>query len=314
MYTKTHTIDVVIPAYNASLFIVKTLRSVATQTVLPTRIIVVDDGSTDDTVKIVNYFYQNNPNLDIVCIQQKNAGPSAARNNGIRATKAEYVAFIDADDEWKPTKLEKQLSLYEGNPKLGLVYCDFGLIDIMSNDIENRGFELNPNIRGTVEKELRKGNFIAGSASAVLIPKKVIDEIGYFDETLLGAEDWDYWLRLSNKYCIDFVNEKLVSIRKHLDNSQKNEARMLLGEIRYATKWINNKKYPLLNWLALLTRIHLARYKKVKVLGLEQSHLSIRFFSPLIFLPIFLLLLKITNKLKLTIFRLRNFFKYIYVS
>jgi len=258
-------VDVVIPAYNAKLFIENALQSVVSQTYPPHQIIVIDDGSKDGTPDIVRSFSIQNPKIPIKCIEQPNAGPSAARNRGLRNVEADFVALLDADDEWLPTKLEKQLALYQGvgGRGLGLVYCDYGLIDSNGKPIPNFGFTLNKKIRGDVFKQLRKSNQIAGSASAVLIPTHVLQRVGLFDEALVSAEDWDLWLRIAEYYSIDFVDEPLVLLRQHSQNSQKDEGRMLGGELLFANKLFMQKHLPLKNIMRLAIRIQSARRKGV---------------------------------------------------
>ena len=250
-------IDVVIPAYNAAAYIEKALASVVGQTCRPRHVIVIDDGSKDDTAEVVKRFAARHPVIPIKCISQANAGVSAARNFGLEHVQAEFVALLDADDVWLPTKLEKQIAVFLGQADvdIGLVYCNYGWIDELGVRLPDRGYQLDPTMRGHVARRLRRANQIAGSASAVLLRTNILREIGTFDRRLVCAEDWDLWLRIAEKYSIDFVPEQLVMLRKHSQNSQNNEAHMLSGELLFTDKQLRQFKLPMLNLVRLANRL-----------------------------------------------------------
>ncbi len=253
-------VDVVIPAYNAEKFIEQALESVAKQGSCIASIIVIDDGSTDNTAIVVKEFAARYCNLPIRCISQANAGPSEARNNGITLAKSEFVAFLDADDVWLPEKISRQLTLFDQQslPDLGVVYCGYDLLSEEGERIKNNGFKLDPSVRGNITGKLIYANLIAGSASAVLIKRILLDKVGGFDTRLVCAEDWDLWLRLSEKCAFDYVQDNLVLLRQHPNNSQKNEWRMLGGEMLFL-----NKLY-IKGWMRWF---HLARIWRRLVLG-----------------------------------------------
>jgi glycosyltransferase involved in cell wall biosynthesis len=258
-------VDVVIPAYNAASFIEDALASVAAQGDCVARVIVVDDGSTDDTVAIAEAFGLRHPGLALVCLRQPNAGPSAARNRGLAHVQAEFVAMLDADDIWAPQKLQRQLEVFD-HPRfeqLGVVYCGYGLMSESGERQENRGFRLDPSVRGDVSERLLEGNLVAGSASAVLIRRACLERVGTFDERLVCAEDWDLWLRIAEHYAFDFVEDELVWLRQHPSNAQKNELRMLGGELLFLNKLYLARKarwYHLARlWRRLVTGGHDAR-------------------------------------------------------
>jgi glycosyltransferase involved in cell wall biosynthesis len=231
-------VDVVIPAYNAAAFIEEALASVVAQGNCVARIIVVDDGSTDNTVETVEAFGRRHPEFALVCLQQANAGPSAARNRGLAHVDAEFVAMLDADDVWVPQKLQRQLAVFDRPrfERLGVVYCGYGLMSESGERVENRGFRLDPTVRGHVAERLLEGNLIAGSASAVLVRRACLERVGTFDDRLVCAEDWDLWLRIAEHYTFDHVEEELVLLRQHPSNAQKNELRMLGGELLFLNK------------------------------------------------------------------------------
>ena len=264
-------VEVVIPAFNAARYIAAALQSVVNQTLPPVGIIVVDDGSSDGTSAIVREFAAANPAVPIECVVQANAGPSAARNRGLGLVRAEFVALLDADDMWVATKLQKQRECFSRSDlmNVGMVYCDYGVMDEAGNTTADprRQTAL---IRGSIARQLVSGNRITGSASSVLIRNAVLREVGAFDESLVCAEDWDLWLRIAERFAIDFVDEKLVMVRKHGDNAKRNEKRMLGGELGFAGKLHASGRLGIVHWLRLLARmrregVSLADYPELKL-------------------------------------------------
>lgn len=235
-------VDVVIPAFNAEKYIEETLASVALQGELIRSIIVVNDGSTDNTAEKVNAFSKAHPSLIIELINQQNCGLANARNAGILASHASYIALLDADDLWVKDKLQKQLNVFneDQNPKLGVVYCAYELINQDSRPMIENNLTIQPQVRGAAYSKLKSGNFISGSGSSVLIKANIFKEVGYFDESLSASEDWDMWIRISEKYEFDFVSDVLVQIRVHDNNMQKNFSRMLSSELAMLNKFEKN--------------------------------------------------------------------------
>jgi glycosyltransferase involved in cell wall biosynthesis len=204
---------------------------------------VVNDGSTDQTAKIVESFAKSHPSLVIQLINQENAGLANARNTGIKASlqesKAPFIALLDADDVWLSGKLEKQLNLFQASQdsKLGLVYSSYELIDEKGSAIVGENLIVKPSLRGEVYSSLLTGNFISGSGSGVLVKSAVFEEVGLFDEALKASEDWDMWIRIARKFHFDYVNESLVQIRVHSANMQKDFSRMLVSELAMLNKF-----------------------------------------------------------------------------
>ncbi|MGI6394070.1 MAG: glycosyltransferase family 2 protein [bacterium] len=233
-------VDVIIPAFNAEKFIERTLKSVLFQTFAPTKIIVVDDGSTDGTFQLVENIAKTSEN-PILLISQKNSGPNATRNCGLKHSESEFVAFLDADDIWEKEKLEKQIEVFEKSEfqNLGLVYTSYDLVDEFEQKIKQSFlvFKLDPNLRGNVFDKMFDAMKITGSASGVLIKRECFEKVGFFDESLRGAEDWDMWLRISKEYEIDFVDEVLVHVRLHQTNAHNNQLMMAENMIKLLKKW-----------------------------------------------------------------------------
>lgn len=207
-------VSVIVPAYNAATFIADTLKSVMAQTYQNLEIIVVDDGSCDRTVEIVQQLAQGDQRIRL--IQQPNGGVAAARNLAIRASQGELVAPIDADDIWYPDQIRRQVQVMQaGGDRVGLVYS-------WSVDIDEQGQPLggfhSAQVRGNVHTTLIAHNFI-GNASATMMRRSCLDRVGGYDPELRnqqaqGCEDWDLYLRIAEHYEFGVVPEFLVGYRK----------------------------------------------------------------------------------------------------
>ena len=249
-------VEVVIPAFNAAPYIERALASVYAQQLRPKRVIVVDDGSLDDTEERVKSFAATHPDLPMLCIRQTNAGVSAARNRALQEVDADFVAFLDADDEWEPLKLARQMKLFieDVHGRLGLVYCNYSHMDPDSRTLDLEGC-VSARVRGAVHRKLLKGNFISGSCSAAVLRIEALRQAGGFDETLVCAEDWDLWLRVAQHWDVDFVPDVLVRIRQHSSNAQGDSLRMLGGELRFADKLLAQGGLRYLHLLRLRARM-----------------------------------------------------------
>ncbi len=192
-------VSVVIPTYNRANVVTRAIRSVLSQTYPNLEIIVVDDGSEDGTAIALSHFN------DIRIISQCNRGVSAARNAGIAMSKGELIAFLDSDDEWRPDKIRKQVLRYS-NAKPEFV-CH-------SNELWMRGEKVVPQ-KGIHSKQgglffTRAVQRCLISPSAVIISRVLLDTVGWFDEDLKAAEDYDLWLRITAFHQVDFVDEQLL--------------------------------------------------------------------------------------------------------
>lgn len=236
---KSSSVDVVIPLYNSEEYIKETLLSIENQSVRPQKVIVVNDGSTDQSRTVVEK-YMKESLMIIELINQKNLGRNAARNRGLKQSESEFVAFLDSDDVWHPNKLMRQMEICDKYPEIGLVYTDFFTINIVGETVNPSFLEANPTFNPLVGKGgdlLFKGNVILGSASSAVIKKRVFDDIGQFDESLHAFEDWDMWLRIAENHSFYFIAQPLVGIRKHAGNSQNNFDFMLENHLLFLVKW-----------------------------------------------------------------------------
>ncbi|NET90350.1 MAG: glycosyltransferase family 2 protein [Kamptonema sp. SIO1D9] len=219
-------VSVIIPAYNAELFIERTLISVLSQTYLNLEVIVVDDGSSDRTAAIVQDFVMRDDRA--ILLQQENAGVAAARNLAIAHAQGEFIAPIDADDIWYPENIAKQVQLLaNANSSVGLVYS--WSIDINENNLPTGDFRA-AQIEGNVYKTLLCHNFI-GNSSATLIRKTCFDKVGGYSTELKaknaqGCEDWDLYLRIAECYQFLVVPEFLIGYRKIQGSMSRNYSGM----------------------------------------------------------------------------------------
>ena len=201
------TISVVIPTYNYAHYLPEAIDSVLRQTYPPLEITVVDDGSTDATPDVLAAYGDR-----IRVIRQKNQGVAAARNAGLSAARGEYVAFLDSDDIWHPRKLELQIARF-ADPALGLVHCGVETFDEKGRAV---GVFLD-GMEGWVATEILRldREVVAGPGSCIMVPKRVLEEIGGFDARLPPSDDWDVCYRIATRYPIGYVAVVLVRYRQH---------------------------------------------------------------------------------------------------
>ncbi len=198
-------VSVVIPAYNAAEFITETLDTVAAQTYRDFEIIIVDDGSKDDTKKIVDAYLERK-GIPGKCIKQENKKIAGARNTGIKAAQGELIAFLDHDDAWFPNRLERGLAAFDAAPAVDLVCSDENITEGGKLLRTHRNGPLEDNM---YERLLLRGNAL--SPSCVIVRKSKLEEIGCFRENpeFNTVEDYDCWMRLAKICKFRFIREVL---------------------------------------------------------------------------------------------------------
>ena len=200
------TVSVVIPTFNRSASVRRAIASVLTQTFQDFEVIVVDDGSTDDTEASVNGIADRRVRL---VRHDSRRGGSVARNTGIRAGSAPFVAFLDSDDEWLPMKLERQLEVFgRAGDRLGLVYA--GTERVYADGSKDVHIPSRPD---DLVPALLTEN-VVGETSVGMVRRRVFDAVGLFDESLPASQEMDLWLRICKQFTADFVPEPLVRIAK----------------------------------------------------------------------------------------------------
>lgn len=212
-------VSVVIPNYNYARYLPEAIESVLAQTHKNVEVIVVDDGSTDDSKAVLASFGDR-----IRTIFQQNQGVSAARNRGVAESNGDFLAFLDADDAFLPSKLEKQLELFRADEEIGLVHV--GMVNVDPNGIE--GAKHLEGMQGHVSDDLLlfERPVLIGVGSTSLVPRPIFDEVGGFDPMMTTAADWDFGYRVSVKYRVGFVPEILLRYRIHNSNMHSNIAAM----------------------------------------------------------------------------------------
>ena len=212
-------VSAIIPNYNYSRYICEAVESALNQTYKNVEVIVVDDGSSDDSLKVLSGYGDR-----IKVISQKNAGVAMARNNGVEVSTGEYVAFLDADDVWLPDKVEKQVDRFLAEPALGLVHVGVQDISAEGNDLDVH----TDGMQGKVSHELLLFDrpVILGGGSGIMVPRNVFDEVGGFDTRLSTSADWDLFYQISSRYEVGFVSDVLLRYRFHGSNMHGNIDRM----------------------------------------------------------------------------------------
>jgi glycosyltransferase involved in cell wall biosynthesis len=204
-------VGVLIPAYNRSQYIGTAIQSVLNQTYPHFEVVVVDDGSSDDTVAKVRQF--TDPRVRLIC--QKNTGVSGALNTALRASRGHYIAILGSDDLWLPEFLSTAIPVLDERMDIGLVY---GRAQAMTSDGHRMRHQLGrpPKFQGQMFKSLVHGDHVCGIS--VLIRREHIETVGLWDEGLTANEDWDLWLRLSRVCPFLFIDQVFAHYRIHAQN------------------------------------------------------------------------------------------------
>ncbi len=227
-------VSVIIPVYNSEKTISEALDSVAAQTYAGYEVIVVNDGSTDQSEGVIKKYMR--PPLNITYVEQVNKGPAAARNAGLRLAKGELVAFLDADDLWDKDKLATAVEAMDANPQAKLVFTDMRhMVNdslVHSSYLRERGYRHLGG--GHIYDNLLKGNFIF--TPTVVLRRDALNETGLFDERLPIAEDYDLWLRIARRYPVYFIDRPLVTRRRIGSNITENRQTYVQSCIRLREK------------------------------------------------------------------------------
>jgi len=230
-------VSAIIPTYNGARYIAETIQSALHQTYRDCEVLVVDDGSTDDTPKVVGLFGDK-----VRYFRKSNGGPGSARNFGIQQAQGEYIALLDHDDLWLPDRLERQVPILDSRPEVGLVYSDASLYHDDSNQSPNTCFGFYPPYSGKVFKKLFEGNFVPNLT--VLVRRECFEKLGLFDESgrMMMTDDYHMWLRIAAHYEFTYVPRPLGKFRLHRGNLSRDDVQMIL-DTRVALEDIC-RRYP----------------------------------------------------------------------
>ena len=216
--------SVFIPTFNAAGLVAQAVDSVLAQTARPLEILVIDDGSTDSTGEALKRYGGR-----IRCLRQENRGVYAARNRGIRESRGQYVAFLDADDLWEPQKLARQLEILDAQPRFPVVHTDAALIDAGGRLLKAAANPCRQSVNGLVFEEFFRSDMAVVLLSTVVIRRDCFDKTGLFDERHRSVVDHVFFLRLAWHFPIYFIPEPLVRYRVTPGSlSRKNVGRNLM--------------------------------------------------------------------------------------
>ncbi|MEM5782486.1 MAG: glycosyltransferase [Candidatus Aenigmatarchaeota archaeon] len=246
-------VSVIIPTFNRKNLISRAVRSVLNQTYKNFELIIIDDGSIDNTQEVIIRFQKNEPRIKY--FYQENKGWPSALNKGLSIATGQYIAFLDSDDEWFDNKLEKQIEVFNKFPNVGLVSCwAYKICD-----------EKNKKIYKTYNRILnkkkwclfwKKGGII--SLSTVIVKMKAINTIGKFDENLKSCADLDFYMRLIKNYDFYFVPEPLINYYETQESLSRKE---------FWVKWVDELEYILRKHELALNKCKKSKSNIYKTLG-----------------------------------------------
>lgn len=242
-------VSVIIPSYNSGKFLNEAIKSVASQTYRDLEIIIINDGSIDDTEKIAKDWQKKDKRIRYLK-HHKNQGLASARNTGIRNSKGEYIAFLDADDVWLPQKLAVQIKKIRESGA-DLVFSNWYIWE-HGKRTKVEAFDSNPiqDNKKNLLNFLIKKNF--GNPSTAFFLKSSLEKVGLFDESLRSSEDYDLWLRfLLSKMKIGFIKKPLIYYRQHSEQMSVNIYKMRVSRLQIFKKIVRKNplflfKYPIL--------------------------------------------------------------------
>lgn len=233
-------VSVIIPTYNQVCFLREAIDSVLEQTFSDFEVLVVDDGSTDNTAEVIEAV----SDLRVRYIRQDNQGQGGARNTGLSASKGEYIAFLDSDDRFLPDKLESQIHVLDDREEVGLVAGGWVFIDAQGKNL----FERHPWV---ALSDLGVRTWLYGcpfAVHSVLVRRSWLEQVSGFDDDrqLRGTEDWDLWLRLAYAGChMAWIKRVVCSYRIHSTNTIRDASNKAQGIISVLDKFFSNPDLPL---------------------------------------------------------------------
>lgn len=226
-------VSVIVPVYNRAGYVCEAIESILNQSYREVEVVLINDGSTDDTIDVLMR-YQNTHPTRVIVIDQKNSGQVVARNNGIKKASGKYIAFLDSDDTWAENKLELQMPLFS-EKDVGLVYSGIYNIDENGKLIDEELCD--SALVDDIYYHLLIRNRMTGGT--VVVSREALDKVGLFDEAFSAAENWDLWLRISKHFKARLVNQPLVYYRKHPGNMSKDFNLMISAKEAILNKHTN---------------------------------------------------------------------------
>ena len=216
-------VSIVVPVYERTDLLADSLESIFDQSFEDWEAIVVADHRSAEGVKSLTGTYEDDR---LRVIEDYSDGVSGARNTGIDAASGDFLAFLDSDDVWKPTKLERQLARFEsGSDELALVYTGF-----VHHELDGQQWERYPEVSGELYLKQLEKDWIH-PPSTVMVTKTALEEVGEFDTDLPTREDYELWIRVSEKFKIGYVDELLVTKREQSDSLSKDFTKRIEGDL-----------------------------------------------------------------------------------
>jgi glycosyltransferase involved in cell wall biosynthesis len=225
-------VSVIIPTYNMGQYLPQAVQSALAQSYANLEVQIVDDGSTDDTPRIVRQ-WDGHPRVRVH--RQTNGGPSHARNQAVTLSRGRFVALLDADDIWLPEKLSRQMPLFQGRPEVGVVYSDYERVNSEGHPLPKGPTHMH---RGWISGPLLIENFVASTTTVVR--RECFERHGGFDPGLRHGEDYEFWLRLSVHYQFDFIAEPTLRYRIWGGQSSQDYRTRYATGIRIMQNFLNN--------------------------------------------------------------------------
>lgn len=242
-------VSVVIPTYQLARYVGEAVASVLAQTHPADEIIVVDDGSTDDTQAVLAPYQDR-----VRVVQQANAGVSNARNRGARESNGELLAFLDADDVWEPRKLEVQLDRLASRPDAVASFTEALFVDDATGRTTHVRYRNDPDMVAT----LLVAGCVIGNNSSVVVRHDVFTEVGGYDPRMSQSADWDLWLRLAARGPFDLVSEPLVRYRVHASSMSRDVGLLEADNRRVLEKFFSEDRA--LRYAAVRRRAYARNY------------------------------------------------------
>lgn len=236
-------ISVVTPVYNAEDTIIHALNSIVNQTFPVFEIILVNDGSKDDSENIIRSFQKDHPEVTIHYIYQENQGPSVARNKGIKMAKGEFIALLDSDDSWLDDKLEHQMTVFNENP-------DISLLGGKRTGHLDKNYQQGKFIRVNLNMLIKSNRF---DTSSTIIKRSIFKEVGFFNENQKYSEDYNLWLRIISTHQGGFLNQVVFDYDGNADVNENGLSGNLLemekGELRNFKELYKNNHISFIKWI-----------------------------------------------------------------
>jgi len=260
-------VSIAMPAYNASRFIAETIKSVQAQTFADWELVIVNDGSTDETVEIIQSFADSRIHL----ISQPNQGRGPARARAMRLTRGEHIAFLDADDLWEPEMLEMCLDTFKAHPEAGLVHTNWRYMDEFGNKSNTPSY-WQPWRGDVLDRLILDLPFIT---PGVMVKRQALEKAGVLRTDYQLIDDWDLWLLLALSGCLfECVDQPLAYYRRHSANSTHNYEMFYRDQIRVLNNFFARPNVP--ERVKMLREKTYARVHLQYAIGLLRAELDER--------------------------------------